>query len=85
MTSKRCMDQRENSQMQKSIKVAGTAIALLSVKARDRVMYNLFSDVKPASSRGLPGITLREFTSVITMPCPNCDVALPGLGSGQMR
>lgn len=79
------MDRREHSETEEGIKGAGTAIALLSVEVLDRVMYNLSSDVKPASSRGLPGITLREFTSVITMPCPNCDVALPGLGSGQMR
>ena len=80
------MDRCEHSQVEEGRKAAGTAIALLSiVKAHDRVICNLLSDVKPATSRGIPGITLLEITRVITVPCPNCDVALPGLGSGQMR
>ena len=77
------MDRREHSHSEGIKKAAGTAIALLAVEEYDRVMNNHLTDVKPASSRGIPGMTLPGFTGVISVPCPNGDVVLPGVGSGR--
>ena len=77
------MDRREQSISEGSTKGTGTAIALLAVEEHDRVMNNQLIDVKPASSRGIPGVTLPESTGMISVSYPNCDVALPGLGSGR--